>query len=200
MFSSTGESPFGVVRLAESPPCRGRAGITLRHDSLIFGNARQKSQADQAPSELAAHQEKTVRQCVAEEILHEDMDSTIPFAARQSVARLHQNQERPDSAEFLRYFAFTGASAEAIIRAKKRRCAVCLRSRVTKPSMRPAKHVILPAFNGLVFLYTFYIQDRAGVFFPMLGMIDDAKVFHVVVRLEGQVAATVPNGFMYRNA
>ena len=44
-------------------------------------------------------------------------------------------------------------------------------------------------FNDLVWLDIFYAEDSIRNLWPMMGILDDATIYHVVVRIEEQTAA-----------
>ena len=70
-------------------------------------------------------------------------DPRIQESLRRSVARLHHNLGYPQEAELLRKSSFAGATRDALLRVKGRRCAICLRRQAQIVGLRPARNVIL---------------------------------------------------------
>ena len=118
-----------------------------------------------APDDDAVPAEPSVdaKSKVNAEVWFENLDSRIPESMRRSIARLHCNLGHPVEEELLRNLSFAGASKDALLCVKSLRCAVCLRHRSKRATLRPAKHVVMRVFNDLVWLDIFYAEDSTMI-------------------------------------
>ena len=89
----------------------------------------------------------------------------------------------------MRNLAFSNAVKDALLCCKALRCVVCLRNRAKRHALRPSKIVIFRVFNDLVFIDLFFCADATNQLLAMMGIIDDATVYHVVISVSATIAA-----------
>ena len=172
-----------AVRMSETPGSRNRFKKAAAFGVFIMGDAPDDASAEPAEPSVDAKSK------VSAEVWFENLDSRIPDSMRRSIARLHCNLGHPVEEELLRNLSFAGASKDALLCVKSLRCAVCLRHRAKRSTLRPAKHVVMRVFNDLVWLDIFYAEDSTMTLWPMMGILDDATFYHVVIRIEELTAA-----------
>ena len=57
----------------------------------------------------------------------------------------------------IRNVSFADGTKDALLCIKALRCAVCLRHRAKRATLRPAKNVVMRIFNDLIYMDVFYV-------------------------------------------
>jgi len=153
---------------------------------FVFGYAPTDDEANEEPP---VQEMKTVIPRATpfnDDITFENLSTDkCPVSVRRIVARMHINLAHPSNVQLAKLIADCGGQAAAVAAAHALRCSSCIRKQ-PRDRHRAQNFPYTGQFNDKVLLDVVFAYDCLGQKITFIGIIDDATLLHVVVRVESR--------------